>query len=803
MMNTARDAIDASGERSRRRALCAAWLIVALVAIAFIVWRFSGPAPLQTNLLALLPATEANPVAERAVDVLGDVLGNRTVYLVTDRDADRAKAAAKQLGARLAASGAFRSVTVEVPPFDLSQIAATYMPARFGLLTNADRRSLEQRDAALGERLVRRLYAPPVDGLQTAVADDPFGWVQHWLGELPLAASNLSLEDGMLVSHHAGATGVLVMTSLAGSAYESSVQHAVRVATADAERALAADFRGVRVDRAGAVFHAEAARASAERDVHVIGAVSLAGIALLLMSVFRSPRLLVLAFASTAFGIVCALAATLLVFGKLHLLTLVFGVSLIGEAVDYSIQYFVAYLSAGRQWDARRGATAVRPALAVALATSLLGYAILMWVPFPALKQIACFAIVGILSAFAAVTGFLPLMLTQPPRSAPSRVFSCAARLLNGWQSLLAGRRAVAAAVLVALVAIPGWAVLKSDDDIHLLIQRDAGLALQESNIRAAVGLANTAQFFVVQGASAEAVLERSEVLLGALDQQRVGRVQSIATFVPSAKQQAHNRAVLGTHVFADAAALRATLAHAGFRDDVADAWIRAYSVDAPATLSVDTWLAARWSAPFRHLWLGRIDGGTGPVDAALAIPERVDAANVATFAALARTLPGVSWVDKAASVSSLFGAYRVDSGLWLAGALVVVAALLMWRYGMRGGIATTLPVVFAIALTLAAFGYAGVPLTLFNWLALMLVLGVGANYAVFLREGCMRDAAGVGAVWTGVLLSAATTLLSFGMLGASAMPALRSFGTTLAMGIVFSVLFAPLATPSTKEGRA
>lgn len=802
-MEAAREMVDAAGERARRRVRFAAWLSVVLVAVAYILWRFvGGPAPLQTNLLALLPATEANPVAERAVDMLGDALGNRTVYLVSAPDADRAKAAAKQFGARLAASGAFRSVTVEVPPFDLSRIAATYLPARFGLLTDADRKSLEQRDATLGERLVRRLYAPPVDGLQTAVADDPFGWLQHWLGELPLAASNLALEDGMLVSHRDGATGVLVMTSLPGSAYESRIQRGVRVATADAERALAADFRGVRVDRAGAVFHAEAARASAERDVHVIGAVSLAGIALLLMGVFRSPRLLVLAFASTAFGIVCALAATLLVFGKLHLLTLVFGVSLIGEAVDYSIQYFVAYLSAGRQWDARRGVAAVRPALAMALATSLLGYAILMWVPFPALKQIACFAIVGILSAFAAVTGFLPLMLAQGPRRVPSGVFSCAARLLSRWQSLLAGRRAVAAAVLVAMVAIPGWAVLKSDDDIHLLIQRDADLARQENTIRAAVGLANTAQFFVVQGATQEEVLERSEALIGALDQQRVGRVQSIATFVPSAKRQAHDRAMLDTYVFADAAALRRTLAHAGFRDEVADAWIGAFSRHAPA-LSVDTWLAARWSTPFRHLWLGRVDGGAGPVEAALAIPERVDATNAGTFAALAHTLPGVSWVDKAASVSSLFGAYRVDSGLWLAGALVVVAALLMWRYGVRGGIATTLPVVFAIALTLAAFGYARVPLTLFNWLALMLVLGVGANYAVFLREGCMRDRAGLGAVWTGVLLSAATTLLSFGMLGASAMPALRSFGTTLAMGIVFSVLFAPLATPSMKERRA
>lgn len=801
-MNTMSEGGDVSAGRARRRLLCAAWLLVALVATGYNLWRFSGPSPLQTNLLALLPATEANPVAERAVEMLGEALGNRTVYLVTDRDAARAKAAAKAFGARLAGSGAFRSVTVEVPPFDLSRIAATYLPARFGLLTEADRASLERGDATLADRLTRRLYAPPVDGLQTGVADDPFGWLQHWLGNLPLTTSNLSLEDGMLVAHRDEATGVLVMTSLAGSAYESKVQRAVRDATADAEHALAADYRGVRVDRAGAVFYAEAARASAERDVHLIGAVSLAGIALLLMSVFRSPRLLVLAFASTALGIVCALAVTLLVFGKLHLLTLVFGVSLIGEAVDYSIQYFVAYLSAGRQWDARRGAAAVRPALVVALATSLLGYAILMWVPFPALKQIACFAIVGILSAFAAVTGFLPLMLTQAPRRVPSRVFSRAVRVLRGWQSLLAGRRAVAVAVLVSLVAIPGWVALRSDDDIRLLIQRDTGLARQENDIRAAVGLANTAQFFVVQGATPEAVLERSESLVAALDSQRVGRVQSVATFVPSAQQQARNRAVLEARVFADPAALRATLERAGLRNDVADAWIQAFSRHAATKLSVDAWLTARWSAPFRHLWLGRVDGAAGPVYAALAIPERVDAANAAALAAVAHGLPGVSWVDKAASVSNLFGAYRVDSGLWLAGALILVAALLMWRYGVRGGIATTLPVVFAIGLTLAVFGYARVPLTLFNWLALMLVLGVGANYAVFLREGCMRDMTDLGAVWTGVLLSAATTLLSFGMLGASAMPALRSFGTTLAMGIVFSVLFAPLATPFGKESR-
>jgi len=103
------------------------------------------------------------------------------------------------------------------------------------------------------------------------------------------------------------------------------------------------------------------------------------------------------------------------------------------------------------------------------------------------------------------------------------------------------------------------------------------------------------------------------------------------------------------------------------------------------------------------------------------------------------------------------------------------------------------MPVLLAITATLAFFGYAGLPLNLFNWLALMLVLGVGANYSVFLREGQRRGDEALGAVSTGVLLSAATTLLSFGLLGASAMPALHSFGITLSLGIGIAVLLAPL----------
>jgi predicted exporter len=781
-----------------------AWLMFALAACLYCAWRFAGPSPLQTNLLALLPATEVDPVAEKAVNTLATAFGERTVLLVTSRDATHAKAAARQLGAMLQGSGAFASVTAELPPFDVSQIAGTYLPFRFGLLAPADRAALNGEDGALRDALIRRLYGPPRGGLTTTLADDPFGWLEHWLGSLPLATSNLQIEDRLLVARHGDATSVLVTATLPGSAYETGTQRAVRNALAHAQDALARSFPDVTLARTGAVFYAEAARAASEREVHLIGAVSLCGIALLMLWVFRSPRLLLLGFISTALGIVGALAATMLLFGQLHLLTLVFGASLIGEAVDYSIQYFVVHLGANeRNWHPLRSARAVRPALSVALATSLLGYAILAWVPFPALKQIACFAIVGISMAFASVLWLLPSILVRPVKRRPQRVFAGAGRLLGHWHAVIGGRRAWWVAGVLLVVAVPGWLRLTSNDDIHLLIEPDASLAAQERTVREATGIDQGTQFFVVRGDSPEQVLQRSEALSGKLEHlshdARLGGFQSLSAFVPSLERQREDRERVSARVFNDPAALRALLVKAGFRPDVADAWLAEHAQSNGQGMTVERWLAAPWSRPFRHLWLGEVDRATH-VYAAVVTTEGVTAANEAALIATAHEVAGVSFVDKAASISQLFSAYRIDSGLWLAGAMLVVLATLVARYRLRGGVAVALPVVLAVGVTLALFGYADVPLNLFNWLALMLVLGVGANYAVFLREGCLRAGADLGAVWAGVLLSAATTLLSFGLLAMSAMPVLKAFGTTLALGIAIAVLLAPIGMPPTGE---
>ncbi len=745
-----------------------------------------GALPIQTDLLALLPATEQNPLAEAAVERLAHANGDRMVLLVENADDARAKDAARALGKALAAQPVFDTVTAELPPFDLAQMVAPYLAHRDWLLADADRAALAQPGYDPAQALAQRLNEPFLTGVGVPLADDPFGWLQRWLAQQPWSRSPLLPEDDLLVAHQGDVTCVLVTATLKGSSYDDAVQRHALAALHTAELQIEHDYPGTKLLRTGAVFYAAAARAGAERDVHMVGWISSLGIALLLLAVFRSPGPLLQAFLSTAVGVVAATTVSLLVFGQIHLLTLVFGAALLGEAVDYSIQYLSARANAGAQWQAGRGLRQVRPALLLALATSLLGYTLLGLVPFPALRQMAVFAISGMSAACLSVFWLLPALLQRPAKPMTGALVRGARALQHALARPAHGWRGALLAATLLLVALPGWMQLRHDDDVHQLIAQPAGLLAQETQIRAITGLGNGSQFYLVQGHDAEQTLQREEALEARLqalvDDGKLEGWLGLAGMLPSQQRQARDHALLA-RLFDDPAHLRRTLADAGFRAAAIDAWLAAW----PGTpLQLDEWLKAPLSTPFRQLWMGCHAQGC----ASLVLPQ--DDADDALLAHAAAGLPGVQLVDKPASVSALFGRYRGYASVWLLAAMLLIVPVFGWRYGWRRAPRVLAPPALGIALTLAALGYLGQPLTLFHWMALMLVLGVGANYAVFLHEGEPHAVDRPGAMYASVLLSALTALLSFGLLSLSSLPALRGFGLTLLLGIAFTALLVP-----------
>jgi predicted exporter len=770
------------------------WLLLACGLAVAAVAQFSGHSPLQTNLLALLPATERNPLAEEAVDRLAGVLSNRAIFLVGGAPSEEAGQGARRFAAALRASGAFRRVVAEIPPFDARLLTRFYRPYRFNLLADDERAAFSSGDARLAERLQRKLYSPFRFGPAMPLADDPFGLADAWLAGLPSRDLRLELEDGLLVAREGGRTWAVVSAELPGSAYENGLQRRVASAVTQAEAELRAAQPALEVLRAGTVFYAEAARRSAEREVDFIGAGSLAGMLILLYLVFRSLRPLALGLLSVGFGIGTAVVATVAVHGELHLITLVFGASLTGEAIDYSIQYFAAHLGAGAAWEPMAGLRRIAPGLAIALATSAVGYTALTLSPFPALSQIALFALSGLGAAWLTVFLLLPCLLARPGRRDPRTAVAMPRRLLAFWKAHVGRRTSLALCAALFAAAFFGALRLTWNDDVRVLVTRPPDLQAQEERIRELAGASGGSQFFLVEAEDPETALRREErlnaVLAKLAGEGALDGFTGVSSFVPSVERQAQNRALWRETVFADAAGLKRLFSEMDLRDDAAEALIGEFEASEGRFAAPGDWLQSPLSAPFRHLWLGEIGGRT----ACIVLPRGVR--DLARVEAAAAGLPGVSFVDKAGSVSRLFREYRQWGSLWLLAAVFLIYGTLCLRYGAFMAAIVETPALVAIALAAGVFGYLGLPLTLFNLMGLALVLGVGVNYAVFLKEG----GAGSPATLAGVLLSAGTTLLSFGLLAFSSMPALAGFGLTMLTGIAAAGLLTPMVLSFSNE---
>jgi predicted exporter len=407
--------------------------------------------------------------------------------------------------------------------------------------------------------------------------------------------------------------------------------------------------------------------------------------------------------------------------------------------------------------------------------------------PFPGVSQVARFALVGLAVAYLSVQWLLPGLLVKPSRRDPEATTAWAARLLARWSAVLRGRRAVVVAALALLACIPGWLMLHPNDDVRLLVPRDPELALQDAAIRATTGFDAGSRFFLVRGASEEDVLLKETSLTRRLRELELGGAltghQAVSDFVPPRAAQEANRALLAKHVFADPEALTRTLVEVGYRPEAAKALPGEFR-RATRPITIADWLASPLSTPFRHLWAPAGEGV--PASVVTLIGER----DTARIAQATEGLEGVTLVDKAASVSRLLGQYRAWAVPGLAAAALMMLFVLVIRYGARAALAVLVPVLLAEAMSLAFFGYAGVPVTLFAVLGWTLGLGIGVNYAIFLREGIERP----GATAMAVMLSACTTLLGFGLLAFSGVPALHHFGVALATTIAGSLAFAPLA---------
>ncbi|EHL9093260.1 MMPL family transporter [Escherichia coli] len=591
----------------------------------------------------------------------------------------------------------------------------------------------------------------------------------------------LRLMDGWLVTQDPqGNYWYLLHGELAGSSFDMQQTHQLITTLNTLEKDLKTRYPQAQLLSRGTVFYSDYASQQAKQDISTLGVATLLGVILLIVAVFRSLRPLLLCVISIGIGALAGTVATLLIFGELHLMTLVMSMSVIGISADYTLYYLTERMVHGNDVSPWQSLAKVRNALLLALLTTVAAYLIMMLAPFPGIRQMAIFAAVG-LSASCLTVLFWHTWLCRGLPVRPVPAMALMLRWLAAWRRNK--KLSLGLPVALALFSLAGMSMLRVDDDISQLQALPQHILAQEKAITALTGQSVDQKWFVVYGDSPQQTLRRLEKYTASLEYaKKEGLISNYRTIpLNSLARQEEDLQLLKTA----APTVTKALQNAG---------LTAVNPDLNAMpVNVDEWLASPASEGWRLLWLTLENGESDVLVPVEGVKSSALMQEIATYYPC-----GIAWVDRKSTFDELFALYRyVLTGLLLV-ALAVIACGAVARLGWRKGLISLVPSVLSLGCGLAVLAMSGQAVNLFSLLALVLVLvlGIGINYTLFFSNPRGTPLTSLLAITLAML----TTLLTLGMLVFSATQDISSFGIVLVSGIFTAFLLSPLAMPDKKR---
>jgi len=767
-------------------------LLVAVALIAVVASRFE----MRTDITYFMPAGDRRAAGAIARELTDSQLTRTMVLSIEAPKLATALAAARDLEARLKESPQVAWVRGSVDADQARRLFTLYFPHRYGFFSDAPEDPLrgvaaQVSDSALRERaraLRRQLALPAGSFLKQLAARDPLGAFAALLQRVRGTGPGISLRDGRFVSR-AGDAAILLLATRA-SAFDTSAQ-------APFLKALDADFAEIQARRGpGLVLESSGVNRfavhiedSIQADVLHIMLLSIVGVTLLFLAFFRSVTVFGLAALPAVYGILAAAAAGTLLFGRLDALTLGFGASLIGVAIDYPIHLLNQY-GLAPQGGAERAARRLGASLLLGAGTTMASFAGLALTSFPGFRQMGFVSITGVAVAVFFTLRVLPRLLSRrvvvPPLS--QRVAAALGRVVSSLDQHRAALWAVPALTLVfGALELPK---LHWSDDIQGLSQLDSRLMAEDLRVRARVSRFDASRFVVVTAPDEAQALERNDAVYarlraaeadGALEGMR-----SLHALLWSPRLQRQNLVALRSQRDLPVRLERAFVAE-GFRPGAFADFEAGLSAAPTAPLDLAALRGSGLADLVRSLVVEEPDGGLGVVTYLRGVHEEE-----ALRKAIAG-IPGAQLFDQRSFLNDIYAGFRVTTLRQIGvGCLLVIAVLLLRYRRLRPALAAFLPSLLTASLVLSLLACFGVEANLLHAVSLVMVMGMGVDYGIFVVDSA-HDPRALGATMLSLLLSCLTTVFVFGTLALSSHPALRAMGVTTSLGIALSLVLAPV----------
>ncbi len=737
------------------------WLFVVALLIAVALARWPEQNWLATDFQALLPSSSSDSWVEQANQEAASVYNKQVLWLLEGDDPAKVSQHLAAVLQRLADTGYADSSFEKTQTQRWQTLSATLYPHRWGLLSAADKATLQRDPAAYFVQFQRLLYSPVGSRQLSMLESDPMGFYGKFLQATAPGSSNSGSQGPRY--WQVGAVSIdprrLGFDALGGlySLYQSLKAEA--------------QLEGMELYATGVPLYSAYGVHSAKLEMSTIGVISLVLLVGLLLWALRSANAVVLTLFCVFSGLAGGLVVTVAVLQEIHILTLVFGATLIGIAADYALHYFAHALLP--DWCPKKGLSKVYRGLVLSMLSSVIAFSALVILPFPGIQQIGLFMASGLLCSFLTVCLLFPLAFQRRPPRRPLPSFF--ARQQWVWH------RSVTPILALFFMAILGLVLLPTGDDIRDFYLAPEELTVAETALALHLQSKPDSRYFLLQARHKnelftleQQVMEKLQLLQ---EQGLVGRFFGITRLVPAVSTQRENNALFHT------------LEAQGYFTQ----HMQAIGFSSVFTQALEEELRSEFT-PLNidkletlELPLG-VGGFLGCHENGCASWIRLSSIqSLEALQELAANNTNLRLIDPIDDINREIAKYRAAVGGMIVIAMLLTLGFLSVVCGVRKALQIVFLPVAACLLCLLIIGLTHGAYTIVNLMALLLVMGVGLDYAIFRAFTLPQQQS---ATTLAITLSALTSILAFGMLSFSSTPVISNFGQTIALGLFFAYCF-------------
>ena len=782
-----------------QKKLFAAWIFYhAAVLIFFLVSIiiFRGKIGIDSDLFNLVPKSISIATVKKADEKMMSVTSQNVFILVANEDFSEAKKVAQKVYEELKNSKNFETVSLYNDVSAMGEITDFLYKYRSYLIDEKTADVIlasEQGAKDFALEALSKAYGGftmlPLDNIDT----DPFLLteynLQNYLSSLQNAGTAMSVKDGVLASKFEDKWYVMIRGILSSrgaklASKDNAITEIYRVCENN-------NNDSTRFIYSGTPFHSHESSTSASREISVIATVSMLAVIILLIFIFRSVRPLVFSVASILISLGVAVLMTLSVFHKMHVITLVFGTSLIGSCIDYSLHFFTHWAGNTELKSSTEIRNHIFSGLLMAIISTGICFAILLFAPFTILKQMSLFCLAGLVSSFLTTISIYPY-IRLPEKRGNIRFTKHFSGIVSKVEQKWVGR-----AVIIVLFVFSILSILICHKNVkiknNLLTLYDMkGRLLQDEIIASRVIQYTPGGWYIVSGETEDEALKNEEKLRAEFEKMTEGKIGYISTssFIPSKEIQKKSREAYKKLMESAPEQLQAL----GFDDvenfDALMKLINDYEITKNNFVSFENGNVPDFiESAISSAWLGKVDGKYFTV----LLPTRVT--DYTNYRSLAENNDNVYFISKSQDISKDLDSLTSMILKFFVVAYVLMFIMLKFFYSWKQAFKIISVPLLIILVVVAVFALCKINMEFFSVTGLILVFGLGLDYIIYMMENEKKEKGNQSSVQSqsleqktlepfATMVSFVTTIISFGALALSSFKPVHLIGLSIFIGL-------------------